>query len=139
LPKPYRNRNGAVRLVWPSGRPRNIGYVEAVRMVRNSEADVLSVDPPVLRIVHTPEHRDELRHARGYVVNRAPLEKLDPWQEKILRRQKRQYRAAGSNKTAKAREYRSRRPRHADAPPTEGARLVVEHKREYNRRRGHEV
>jgi hypothetical protein len=107
-------------------------------MVRNSEADVLSVDPPVLRIIHTPEHRDELRHARGYVVNRAPLEKLDPWQEKILRRQKRQYRAAGSNKTAKAREYRSRRPRHADAPPDEGARAVIRHKIEYNRRRGWE-
>lgn len=106
-------------------------------MLRNSEADVIQRDPLQLRLIHTPEFKEEQRQLSGVLVNRTYPEVPSKQQEKVLRKQRASYRnARGNGAVAKARVIRTRVPRNARIPESEDVKL---HKLEFRQRYGYEA
>jgi len=99
------------------GRPYFCDEREGARLIRNSEADIVSKDPPVLRLIQTPNFTEEVRYLTGYLVNSDPDRDLRKLPAHILRRIGVKARIVRTGfKGRKSRKIRTRRPRRAMNP-----------------------
>ena len=79
------DRNETVLVILPTGRAKRVHQKEALRMLANGEADLVSRDSVTLRIIHTPVFAEERQFLTGIRVYGGPRKKSDggwgsrPW------------------------------------------------------------
>lgn len=100
-----------ITILRPDGRRYRLRRNQAARLLRSGEADIVSLQPPVLRLVSTPEYDEERRHLSGRLVNRT-------YPERVLKpKRRKEPPTPGNRQIGKARVIRTRRPRRAVVPP----------------------